>query len=105
MSPTGISPPAVQWNSLVSLLRWRLSVAGINPAAGFTTTVQSSSCNCQRWPVGTVISLPNAIVGHRDVDTTACPGDTFFPQLASIRDQVQSGIVIPPPTTTVTPTT
>ncbi len=93
---TRINAPAAQWNSLVHLLRWRLSVARINPAAGFSTTVLSSPCNCQQWPVGTNITLPSAIVGHRDVDQTACPGNTFYPQLPALRDQVQSGIVIPP---------
>ena len=93
---TSINAPAGQWNSLVHLLRWRLSVARVNPAAGFTTTVLSSPCNCQQWPVGTVISLPNAIVGHRDVDKTACPGNTFWPQLPQLRNEVQNGIVIPP---------
>ena len=102
---TSIQPPAAQWNSLVHLLRWRLSVARINPALGFSTTAQGSSCNCVRWGPGTVVSFASAILGHRDVDTTACPGNAFYPQLDSIRSQVQSGIVIPPTTTTTTTTT
>ena len=102
---TSIQPPAAQWNSLVHLLRWRLSVARINPAQGFSTTAQGSSCNCVRWGPGTVVSFASAILGHRDVDTTACPGNAFYPQLDSIRSQVQSGIVIPPTTTTTIATT
>jgi len=97
---TSISPPAAQWNSLVHLLRWRLSVAGINPALGFSTTARGSPCNCARWGEGAAVSFPSAILGHRDLNKTACPGNTFYPQLDSIRTQVQSGIVIPPATTT-----
>ncbi len=97
---TDILPPAAQWNSLVHLLRWRLSVASINPALGFSTTARGSPCNCARWGEGTAVSFASAILGHRDLNYTACPGNTFYPQLDSIRAQVQSGIVIPPTTTT-----
>jgi hypothetical protein len=100
---TGASAPPAEWNSLVSLLRWRLSVAGINPSAGFTTTAASSPCNCVRWGPGTIVGFPSAIVGHRDLDTTSCPGNAFYPNLPALRDQVQSGIV--PPTTTTSSTT
>ncbi len=99
---TDISPPAAQWNSLVHLLRWRLSVASINPALGFSTTARGSPCNCARWGEGTAVSFASAILGHRDLNYTACPGDTFYPQLDSIRAQVQSGIVIPPTTAATT---
>jgi hypothetical protein len=111
---TGSTPPASEWNSLVSLLRWRLSVGGVNPAAGFSTVAASSPCGCVRWAPGTPVSFPNAIVGHRDLDTTSCPGNSFYPQFPTLRDQVQTGVVIapvppppppPPPTTTTTTTT
>ena len=102
---TVVTPPAAEWNSLVSLLRWRLSVAGVNPAAGFSTVTGSSPCNCMHWAPGTPVSFASAIVGHRDVDQTSCPGNAFFPQLQTLRDQVQTGVVIAPPTTTTTTTT
>src|SRR5581483_2410503 len=94
-----------QWNALVLLLRWRLSVARVDPTQGFWQTVGSSPCNCQRWAVGTSVFLPNAIVGHRDVDFTDCPGAAFYPELTLLRQQVQSGIVFPPTTTTSSSTT
>ena len=99
---TGGTPPAEEWNSLVSLLRWRLSVGGVNPAAGFSTTVASSPCNCMRYPVGSTPWFASAIVGHGDVDFTSCPGSAFAPQLQALRDQVQSGIVSPPTPATTT---
>jgi hypothetical protein len=88
---TSSTPPAAEWNSLVSLLRWRLSVGGVNPAAGFSTVVASSPCACMNWPAGTLVSFANAIVNHRDLDATSCPGNAFAPQLQTLRDQVQSG--------------
>lgn len=102
---TSIKPSNAQWQALVHLLRWRLSVGYVNPAAGFWQTVASSPCNCQKWPVGTSVYLPNAIVTHRDVDHTGCPGNAFYTELGTLRSQVQSGIVFPPTTTTSSSTT
>jgi hypothetical protein len=99
---SNVNATPAQWEALVHLLRWRLSVGGVDPSLGFWHTVGESPCNCQNWPPGTVVHFDNAIVGHRDVDQTACPGNTFYPQLGNLREQVQSGIVIPPPTTTTT---
>ncbi|MCJ7436755.1 MAG: peptidoglycan recognition protein, partial [Acidimicrobiia bacterium] len=87
---TGSTPPAAEWNSLVSLLAWRLRLAGVNPAAGFSAVTGSSPCNCMNWAPGTPVSFPSAIVGHRDVDKTSCPGNSFYPQLQTLRDQVQT---------------
>ena len=90
-----VQPPGEQWNSLVKLLRWRLSIAKINPSAGFTQTVGSSPCGCMHWAPGTVVSFGNAIVNHRDLNSTACPGNTFAPRLGELRNAVQPGIRFP----------
>jgi len=108
---TGAQPTGDQWNSLVNVLRWRLSIANINPSAGFSTTAASSSCGCVRWAPGTVVSFPNALQSHRDFDTTACPGNAFYPRMNELRNVVQLGISFPsatpppPPATTTTTTT
>ena len=83
---SNIASPA--WDALVRLLRWKLSVHRVDPALGFSTVVASSPCNCMRWPAGTPVSFPNAIVGHRDLDFTACPGNSFFAQFGELRSQV-----------------
>jgi hypothetical protein len=90
----GITPP--QWNALVSLLRWRLSAGRLDPSLGFVHTVGSSPCNCMNWPPGTFVAFPNAIVAHRDVDQTSCPGNAAYNQLGALRNEVQAGISFPP---------
>ena len=100
---TSIQPTTAQWNSLVHLLRWRLSVGRVDPAAGLWHVVGSSPCNCQNWPWGTYVFLPNAIVAHRDVNQTSCAGSAWYSELPTLRTQVQTGIVIPPTTTTGVP--
>jgi len=100
---SNVSPAA--WDALVRLLRWKLSIHRIDPALGFATVVASSPCNCMHWPPGTPVGFANAIVGHRELDATSCPGSAFFANMGSLRSQVQAGIAFPPTTTTSTSTT
>jgi uncharacterized protein with LGFP repeats len=97
---SSVKPSNEAWQGLVNLLRWRLSVGFVDPAAGTWHIVGNSPCNCQNWPPGTYVWLANAIVTHRDVDQTGCPGNAFYSELGTLRSQVQAGIVFPPTTTT-----
>lgn len=99
---TSASVPTAQMNALIHLLRWRLSVGFVDPSQGFWFMVKTSPCNCQRWAPGTWVHFDNAILTHRDVDYTECPGNGVYTKLASIRTQVKAGIVFPPTTTTST---
>ena len=101
---SGVGVPQGQWNVLVHLLRWRLSVGGVDPSRGFWQTVASSPCGCVRWPPGSKVYFPNAIVGHIDLDYTSCPG-TVQRRMAELRSAVQSGIRIVPTTSTSTTST
>jgi hypothetical protein len=86
---TGEQPTTAAWNAMVSLLDWKLSLHHVDPVMGFTATSGGAGA---RWPAGTVVSFPNAIVGHRDLWPTACPGDAFYPRLGELRDAVEPGI-------------
>jgi N-acetylmuramoyl-L-alanine amidase len=97
--------PDAQYRSLVQLLRWRLSIARIDPSLGFIVTVGASPCNCQQYPVGYTIFLPSAIVGHRDVDKTECPGNEAYKLLPWLRLDVKAGLNFPTTTTTSSTTT
>jgi hypothetical protein len=93
---SSVNAPTGMWNSMVHLLQWRMSVGGVHPNHAFQTIVASSPCNCQRWPPGTIVTLPVSLVGHRDLDYTACPG-AVWNQLDTLRNQVAAGYVPPPP--------
>jgi N-acetylmuramoyl-L-alanine amidase-like protein/fibronectin type III domain protein len=79
-------------DALTRLLAWEASRNGINPEAteAFVNPVS-----------GATITSPN-IAGHRDYAATACPGDTFYPTLPSIRRDVAALITggTPAPDTT-----
>jgi hypothetical protein len=109
---TGSQPPSAQWNALVDLLAWRLHVSGVDPAKGATMTAASSPCGCVRFPAGQSVHFANALLGHRDVDFTSCPGDALYPRLGELRNTVEAKLTAPPPpkpksttTTTTTSTT
>jgi hypothetical protein len=74
---------------MVGLLAWKLSLHHVDPSKGFTATSGGAGA---RWPAGTVVSFPNAIVGHRDLWPTECPGNALFPRLGELRAAVQPQI-------------
>jgi hypothetical protein len=65
-------------NTLVRTLAWKCCDKGIDP----TTTAFHSSSN---------LTL-NRISGHRDGCATSCPGNTFYPNLPTVRTEVSSYI-------------
>ncbi|HAG60164.1 MAG TPA: hypothetical protein DCL83_13050, partial [Arthrobacter bacterium] len=83
-----VTPAARQ--ALESMLAWEASRNGINPQATepFVNPVS-----------GATITSAN-IAGHRDYNATACPGDTFYQTLPTIRADVAARITGSSPDTT-----
>ncbi|MEY2452970.1 MAG: hypothetical protein QOD92_2544 [Acidimicrobiaceae bacterium] len=88
------SLPAVAYASLRNLLAWKLKYHGINPLGTATISVRESDCNCQLWPPGTVVTVPT-IVGHRDLDSTGCPGAFVYGFLDQLRHDVAAIVNAP----------
>jgi hypothetical protein len=81
-------------DALERLLAWEASRNGIDPEATQTFVNPVS---------GATITTAN-IAGHRDYVATACPGDTFYPTLPAIRDDVAALVAgTPPPPADTTP--
>jgi hypothetical protein len=66
---TRVRPPAALLSSLVEMLAWLCRVYGLDPH--------------------------RAIVGHRDLNATACPGDAFYRLLPAIRGRVAHRLGLP----------
>ena len=66
------SPSAAAVESLKRMLAWKADRHGIDPLGSAS------------WTTGEL----STIVGHRDVSTTACPGDRLYSQLPAIRQSV-----------------
>jgi len=76
-----VTPTAATLEAVSTAMAWRLRMFYVG-AAGRTTLVSADSTS--RYPKGTSVSLP-VIFGHRDVNTTECPGTQLASRLASLR--------------------
>jgi hypothetical protein len=77
-----ISPPARQ--ALQLLLAWKLALHGVPAEGRVTVHVNPAGAVYSRFPANAAVSLPR-IAGHRDADTTDCPGDGLYGELGAIR--------------------
>lgn len=84
-------PPAAQ-EALTRVLAWKLSLAGV-PATG-TITRTSSGGDENRWPSGTDVRFAR-VSGHRDADSTDCPGGALYALLPRLRAQVAAQLPAP----------
>jgi hypothetical protein len=80
-------------NSMAALIRWKLPLHGA-PTAG-TTTLKSAGGDTNRYPSGRVITV-DRVIGHRDTNSTECPGEMLYGQLTQLRSMV--GDLSPNPT-------
>ncbi|MGZ8634192.1 MAG: N-acetylmuramoyl-L-alanine amidase [Solirubrobacteraceae bacterium] len=69
-------------DALARLIGWKLSLHGV-PTQG-SVTVISGGGPSNRYPSGTPVTLER-ICGHRDGDSTSCPGDVLYGQIADLR--------------------
>ncbi len=70
--------------ALSHLLAWKLSLHGAPIAGRVTVRVDPSGAVYSRFPGGSHISLPR-VAGHRDADSTECPGDALYGELPGVR--------------------
>jgi hypothetical protein len=79
---------AASRQALERLLAWKLSLHGVTAIGRVTVRVDPAGARFSRFPAGAHVSLPR-IAGHRDADTTDCPGDVLYGELPSIRGSVR----------------
>jgi uncharacterized protein with LGFP repeats len=79
-----ISPAAR--TALEHLLAWKLSLHGAPLEGHVTVRVTRGGAAYSRYPANTPVSLPR-VAGHRDGDSTDCPGDALYAELQALRDR------------------
>ena len=96
------SPPAATLTALEKLYAWKLGRYYRDPTG--KTTMVAGSFSGSRYAKGTTVTF-NVISGHRDADTTTCPGSAAYAKLGAIRtavrDYIGAGFVAP----SISPTT
>jgi hypothetical protein len=70
-------------DAMANLLAWKLPLHGA-PVTG-TVTLTSGGGSSNRYPAGRAVTYER-ISGHRDGNSTDCPGDQLFAQLPRLRD-------------------
>jgi hypothetical protein len=68
--------------AMARLIRWKLPLHGY-PTSGEAVMV-SAGGGTNRYPSGTSVRVPR-ILGHRDTNSTACPGSALYAQLDELR--------------------
>jgi N-acetylmuramoyl-L-alanine amidase len=79
---------AAAHTALERLLAWKLALHGVPAQGRVTVRVDPSGAVYSRFPANAPVSLPR-IAGHRDADTTDCPGDALYAQLPASRARVK----------------
>ena len=74
--------PAME--SLARLIGWKLSLHGA-PVLG-QVTLESGGGASNRYPSGTPVTFER-VSGHRDADSTSCPGEALYAQLPALRSR------------------
>jgi hypothetical protein len=82
-----VVPSAAAIEALERLLAWKLSLHGLPTQGDVTAVVNPSDAFYTPFAPGAHVSLPR-IAGHRDGDSTDCPGNAFYARLPSIRPRV-----------------
>ncbi|HEX8744549.1 MAG TPA: N-acetylmuramoyl-L-alanine amidase [Thermoleophilaceae bacterium] len=89
--------PAME--AMTRLIRWKLPLHG-QPTSG-TVTVVSNGGGGSHFAAGEEATLER-VSGHRDANSTACPGQALYDQLPALRERVAGAPVAPRPPAQVT---
>jgi hypothetical protein len=82
-----VVPSRAAINALQHLLAWKLSLHGLPATGRANVVVDPAAAFYTPFAPGAHVSLPR-IAGHRDGDTTDCPGNALYHRLRSIRLRV-----------------
>ncbi len=86
-SDVNVSAPARR--ALTRLLAWKLSLHGQPVSGTVNVRVDPSGAQFSRYPARAHVRLPR-IAGHRDADSTDCPGNVLYGQLPGLRQATRA---------------
>jgi N-acetylmuramoyl-L-alanine amidase len=82
-----VVPSTAALGALERALAWKLSLHGVPTLGRVTVEVDPSGAGYTAFAPGAHVSLPR-VAGHRDGDTTSCPGNALYARLPSMRPQI-----------------
>lgn len=84
---TGTPISGAARSALQRLLAWKLALHGTASQGRVVVRVNPAGASYSKYRAGARVSLPR-IAGHRDADSTDCPGDALYAQLPAVRRTV-----------------
>jgi hypothetical protein len=84
---SSVTPSAAMLSGVEKVFAWKLGMYYRDPSA--KTTLVAASFSGSRFATGSTVTF-NVISGHRDADSTTCPGSAAYAKLATIRAGVKS---------------
>jgi hypothetical protein len=89
-----VSPSVAALGALERFLAWKLSLHGLPSRGRVTVVVSPGGGFYSRFGAGARVSLPR-VAGHRDGDSTDCPGNVLYGELPSVRSRVAALAGVP----------
>jgi N-acetylmuramoyl-L-alanine amidase len=86
-----VLPTSGALDALQRLLAWKLSLHGVPTAGRVTVEVNPADAFYTPFKPGAHVSLPR-VAGHRDGDSTGCPGNALYGHLPAVRSQLQAPV-------------
>lgn len=83
----GTPPSAAAVDAVERLLAWKLSLHGVPAQGDVAVVVNKAGAVYSKYPAGAHVTLQR-ISGHRDADSTDCPGDAMYRRLPELRQRV-----------------
>jgi hypothetical protein len=80
----GASPAALE--ALARLTSWKLALHGVHSTGTTVVHVDPAGASFSRFPANAPVKLKR-ISGHRDADSTDCPGNSLYRRLPRIRSR------------------
>jgi hypothetical protein len=82
-----VAPSRLALQALERLLGWKLSLHGLPGSGRVTVVVSPDAAFYTPFAPGAHVSLPR-VAGHRDGDSTDCPGDVLYGELPALRSRI-----------------
>jgi uncharacterized protein with LGFP repeats len=86
---SGTPISAAARSTLQQLLAWKLALHGVVTKGRVQVRVNPAGAVYSKYPARARVSLPR-IAGHRDADSTDCPGNSLYGELPGVRRAVAS---------------
>lgn len=83
-----VSSPIAMNDATARVVGWKLGRHGVDPKGWTYLTNHSSSSTSKGLAPGKSVGVP-AVIGHRDLGSTSCPGANTYAQMPRIRDGAQ----------------